>query len=146
MNKDEQTIYVERIEMPTGLWTRIATGKHVSCGAQFQQGLISPPPLKCIRLCKPQTPRQLGAANLSAGDSASRPSEWTHPRCGLLSIFFDRLSSTAVHPQWTYVSRLGKLAFLYSHFIPLSFASLCVTKIYNFIGHLGSHKTLNNYT
>ena len=30
------------------------------------------PALKCIRLCKQQTPQQHGAADLSAGDGASR--------------------------------------------------------------------------
>jgi len=31
------------------------------------------PPLKCIRLCKQQTPQRHGTADLSTGNSASRP-------------------------------------------------------------------------
>jgi len=66
----------EPIELPFGLWTRMGHRKHVFGGAGMPQGKGNcgdcSPALKCIRLCKQQTPQLHGAADLSAGDSASR--------------------------------------------------------------------------
>ena len=68
----------EPIEMLFGLWTRVGPRNNVLGGLRIPfsvmgnfRGLL--PPLKCIRLRKQQTPQQQhGAADLSAGGSASR--------------------------------------------------------------------------
>ena len=82
----------------------VGPSNHVLCGARIPLGdgaiFRVVPPLKCIRLCKQQTLQQHGAADLSAGDSASRRKRgFDSPaagvtstgRCCLSSEFFDHL-------------------------------------------------------
>jgi len=70
------------------------------------------PPLKCIRLYEQQTPQQYGAADLSAGDSASRPMSgfgMVSPAAGVTSAGAMRILSAKFFDHMFFIkaSRFG---------------------------------------